>query len=122
MFACKSHLSLIKAAQNKQDVGAETLSNLSLITEQAGQAINKQTVRQKFTNAHQAQQPLKRPSSISFLQQTINKTHFEHSFNPTVSDPSDGSTHVSLSSHWCQQISQPDPIRYNIFGPEIKIN
>ena len=53
MYLLVSHLSLIKATQNKQDVGAEALSQLSLITEQAGQAINKQTVRQKFTNAHQ---------------------------------------------------------------------
>ena len=54
LVGCKSHLSLIKATQNKQDVGAETLSDLSLITEQAGQAINKQAVGQKFSNAHQA--------------------------------------------------------------------
>ena len=100
MYLLVSHLSLIKATQNKQDVGAETLSELSLITEEAGQAINKQTVRQKFTNAHQLQQPLEQPSSISFLQQTINKPHFQHSFNPTVSDPSNGSTHVGLPSHW----------------------
>ena len=53
------HLSLIKATQHKEDVGAEALGDVSFMTEQAGETINKPTIRQELSYSHQIQQPLK---------------------------------------------------------------
>ena len=82
------HLSFIKATQNKENVGAETLSQLSLVTEHAGQTVNKPsddhdgddnddddddyekyspTIRKKLSNTHQIQQPLKNKNILSLL-------------------------------------------------------
>ena len=77
------HLSFIKATQNKENVGAETLSQLSLVTEHAGQTVNKPsddhddnddddekyspTIRKKLSNTHQIQQPLKNKNIFSLL-------------------------------------------------------
>ena len=76
------HLSFIKATQNKENVGAETLSQLSLVTEHAGQTVNKPsddhddndadnnddddspTIRKKLSNTHQIQQPLKNENQL----------------------------------------------------------
>ena len=54
-----AYLSLVKAAEYEEDVGAEALGDLSLVAEQAGQAVHQEVAGQELSNSHQLQQELK---------------------------------------------------------------
>ena len=50
VHADKTYLSFIKPTQYEEDVCAEALGDLSLVAEEAGQAVNQETVWQKLSN------------------------------------------------------------------------
>ena len=54
----KYYLSLIKAAEDEENVGAEALGD-GLVTEQSGQAVYQEVAGQELSHAHQLHEELK---------------------------------------------------------------
>jgi len=57
-FCLVTYLSFIETTKNKENVGAESLSNFSFMTKQASKTVNQEAIRKKLSNSHQAQEPI----------------------------------------------------------------
>ena len=57
-FCLVKYLSFIKTTENKENVGAKSLSDFSFVTEQTCQTVNQEAIGKKLSNSHQTHKPL----------------------------------------------------------------
>ena len=65
-FCLVTYLSFIKTTKNKENVGAESLSDFSFMTEQACKTVNQEAIRKKLSYSHETQKPLVLKEQIKY--------------------------------------------------------
>merc|ERR1712181_98144 len=81
---CVVQLGGVVAAEDKEDAGADALCQVTLVAEQAGEAVDEPIAWKELANSHQSKDVIDDASCLC--------------------DPSQGSSHVSLTADWSQKV------------------
>ena len=102
-------------AEHEEDARADALGHLALVAEQAREAIDEQVAWKKLTDSQQSKNVLNNSKKVV----PIILGSYSNDIS-SLSDPSQGTSHVSLTSDWSEKVGQPNPVEFSrAFKPHL---